>query len=379
MSNPSATGNSPASSSGGIADWFSNPSNDLTLAGLGIAAYTGLHQPSLPRASQTALDTAGPLLKSAQSTLLSGGTATPSWQQQKAAIDASIDQQIKQQSQAMQQAAVNSGMGNQNSGIVQQQLSEMKSKLETQREQLYFQAQQQNVSTAISELTSENSVLTGIGRMQLEQSLQAQQSAYQTANLVSKLYSLGGKAKTAYDAYGALFPATATAAPAALTAAQLAPIGVSGPALDEAAAAAAAALAPEAPVAAAAPAAAAAAPAAADAAAPAAGGSLAGAVPFAALMAAIYGAGASAEATNDQGNAAMKAWMEGSGVTYQPAAWNTNVGNSTFGTEQAIAGAGKSPGTFIGPDGQPMTEQQALEGLLAYAKAHGIPTGNFHG
>lgn len=107
------------------------------------------------------------------------------------------------------------------------------------------------------------------------------------------------------------------------------------------------------------------------------GATLATVAPFAALAGLALSNGLSAQATNDQGNAAMKAWMTGTGATYKPSAGNTNVGQSTFGNASQFASA-SHPGNWIGANGQPMTEQQVHDSILAYAKAHGLPTGNFY-
>jgi hypothetical protein len=173
----------------GIEKWLSNPRNLSTLASLGISGASALSHPRLPGASQTAQSNATALTKGAIPIIQSGGTATPLWSSQKASIDATIDQQIKQQSQALQQAAINSGMGNQNSGVVQQQIAEMTRQANVQRQELYTQAQQQNVNNALSELSQGDQILAEIGAMQLQQDERAKQLAGQTAELALLLAS----------------------------------------------------------------------------------------------------------------------------------------------------------------------------------------------
>lgn len=176
--------------SSGLMDWLSNPKNLMTLGKLGVQGYSQLARPKLPGAAQTSLNAAGPAVQQAQSIIQSGGTATPIWSQQKASIDASIEQQIQQASAALQQNAANAGEGNQNSGVVQQQLAQLRSTLETQRQQLYMQAQQQNVNNAVSELTGANNVLSSIAQIQLAQEKDAQAQAAQLASLLTELEQL---------------------------------------------------------------------------------------------------------------------------------------------------------------------------------------------
>lgn len=169
--------------SGGLGDWFSNPKNLSTLGLLGLSGANALSKPKLPGFANDAGGAAEANLAAAEKVIGGGGAASPNWAGQKASIDASIDQQLKDQSAALQQAAVNSGMGNQNSGVVQQQIATLKQKLEGQRQALYEQAQAQNVQQAIQELTSSNSVLMGLANLQLQQQEQARAAAGQTAEL----------------------------------------------------------------------------------------------------------------------------------------------------------------------------------------------------
>jgi hypothetical protein len=77
---------------------------------------------------------------------------------------------------------------------VQQQIAQMTANLNVQRQQLYAQAQQQNVTNALAELSGGDSVLTSIGATQLQQSEEAQALAAQTAELALLLQS-GGSMK----------------------------------------------------------------------------------------------------------------------------------------------------------------------------------------
>lgn len=107
-----------------------------------------------------------------------------------------------------------------------------------------------------------------------------------------------------------------------------------------------------------------------------------GAIGAAAGVGAVAGAaaipfliGASGDQANEDGNRAMGAWMQATGVTYKPSATNTNSGQNTFGTQNA-GKSSVSPGMFIGANGQPMTEKQAETQMVLWAQANGIPTGN---
>src|SRR5208337_2623904 len=174
---------------GDLMSWLKNPKNAATAGMLGLSLKNSLTQPKLPGALGAAGGNATALGKSALPVTQSGGTATPAWASQKASIDATINNEIQQQSQAIQQAAANSGEGNQNSGIVQQQIAEMTRQANLNRQQLYTQAQQQNVQQAIAELSGSDATLTAIGNTQLQQSEQAQALASQTAELALLLGS----------------------------------------------------------------------------------------------------------------------------------------------------------------------------------------------
>lgn len=195
--NPSDTGIDPnapapgAGQGGGIGSWLSNPKNAATAGLLGLSLKNALTTPKLPGADATASAAAQQAVKGATSVVQSGGTATPEWGSQKASIDATINQQIQQQTEAIMQAAASSGEGNQNSGIVQQQIAQMTQNANVQRQNLYAQAQQQNVSNALSELSGGDQVLTSIGNTQLQQSEEAQALAAQTAEMALLLQSGG--------------------------------------------------------------------------------------------------------------------------------------------------------------------------------------------
>jgi hypothetical protein len=163
--------------------WLESPKNAATAGLLGLSAKNALTTPKLSAASQAAEANAAAEAKGALPVIQSGGTASPEWGSQKASIDATVDNQIKQQTQAIMQAAASSGEGGQNSGIVQQQIAAMTQQANLQRQQLYAQAQAQNVQQAVSEISGGDSTLTTIGNTQLQQSQEAQQLASQTAEM----------------------------------------------------------------------------------------------------------------------------------------------------------------------------------------------------
>jgi hypothetical protein len=163
--------------------WLESPKNAATAGLLGLSAKNALTTPKLSAASQAAEANAAAEAKGALPVIQSGGTASPEWGSQKASIDATVDNQIKQQTQAIMQAAASSGEGGQNSGIVQQQIAAMTQQANLQRQQLYSQAQAQNVQQAVSEISGGDSTLTTIGNTQLQQSQEAQQLASQTAEM----------------------------------------------------------------------------------------------------------------------------------------------------------------------------------------------------
>jgi hypothetical protein len=166
-----------------IGKWLSSPKNAATAGMLGLSLKNALIPPGLPAADKAAQANAAALTKQALPIIQSGGTATPEWASQKASIDATIDNQIKQQTESIMQAAASSGEGGQNSGIVQQQIAAMTQQANLNRQQLYAQAQAQNVQAALSSLSGGDQTLTSIGSTQLQQSEEAQQLAAQTAEM----------------------------------------------------------------------------------------------------------------------------------------------------------------------------------------------------
>lgn len=178
------------STTGGDNDFLKWLGKHKTTAGLlGISALNAFKTPKLPGAARTAMDSANAGIGQANQTISTGGMG-PQWQQQKATIDASIDQQMRQMTEQMMQSAVNSGMGS-SSAVTAQKIQQMKAQLETQRQQLYMQAQQQNVQNALRVLTGDNQVLMGIANMQMRNSAESRQAASETAELALLLSGLG--------------------------------------------------------------------------------------------------------------------------------------------------------------------------------------------
>lgn len=182
-----------------LAGIFKNPKN---LAGIGIEGLSllqGLKKPQLPGAAKTALGNANAMTANANAVIASGGTATPVWQQQKAAIDAQINQSIENQKRAIQQSAVNSGQGGaigpngELSGPVVQQINAMTQKMEQQRQQMYLAAQSQNIQQAMNELTGGNQVLDQVAKMQLQQDDSSKALAGELANLGFQLFGFNPK------------------------------------------------------------------------------------------------------------------------------------------------------------------------------------------
>jgi hypothetical protein len=177
----------PAAPGGGLMGWLANPKNAMTAGMMGLSLGTSLLGPKLPSAGQTALNAAGPAVGQAQAILASGGMSGPAWSQQKASIDQSIAQQLAQAEAQIRQNAATAGQGTANSGLVQQQIAQLKSQLEMQRQQMYEQAAQANVQTAVAELTGGDQTLSAIAQMQLAQTTQARQQAALLAQLAAQL------------------------------------------------------------------------------------------------------------------------------------------------------------------------------------------------
>jgi hypothetical protein len=161
-----------------------------TAALLGVSAAQGLSKPKLPQAAQDLQKTGTAGAQAASGVIQSGGTSGPAWATQKASIDATIDQQIKEQTQAMLQQAVNSGQGA-DSQVTLQQINKLKNQAETMRQQMYQQAQAQNVKAALTELGISDQALAQVADTQFKQSAAARQGAAQTASLALMLSTLG--------------------------------------------------------------------------------------------------------------------------------------------------------------------------------------------
>lgn len=161
-----------------------------TAALLGVSGMQALSKPKLPGAAQDLQKQGAAGAASASGVIHSGGTSGPAWATQKASIDATIDQQLKEQTQAMLQQAQNSGMGA-DSQVTLQQINKLKNQLETSRQQMYQQAQAQNVQAALQELGISDAALANVANTQFQQSAQARAGAAQTAGLALMLATLG--------------------------------------------------------------------------------------------------------------------------------------------------------------------------------------------
>lgn len=160
-----------------------------TAAMLGISGAQALSKPQIPDAAKRLAGQAGPGADAASAVVQSGGTSSPAWGTQKSAIDASIDQQIQQQAQALVQQAQNSGMGA-DSEVTVQQINKLKTDLEGKRQQLYAQAQQQNVQAALSALGINDQALAQVAQAEFAGSAEAKASASQTAQNAMMLQAL---------------------------------------------------------------------------------------------------------------------------------------------------------------------------------------------
>lgn len=186
-----------------FAGWIAK--NPAQAALLGLTGYNMTRTPKIPEAAKTLQNQATPAAAAAQATIASGGTNTPAWTQQKSSIDASVDQQIKDQVRQVAQNAANTGQGTfdidnwakggapkpGDSLAAIQQANSIKDKLEAQRQQLYLQAQQQNVSDALKNLGISDTALAQVADSQFSASKDAQQTAAQTASLVLMLSAMG--------------------------------------------------------------------------------------------------------------------------------------------------------------------------------------------
>jgi hypothetical protein len=96
--------------------------------------------------------------------------------------------------------------------------------------------------------------------------------------------------------------------------------------------------------------------------------------------------GMSATKKTDQGNEALKAWMQATGATWKgnPAA-ATQSNGSTFGnysgyqpTGNGKVASGVNAGTMYGADGKPMTSAQVSNAIYQWAIQNGVNPGDYH-
>lgn len=169
---------------GNAMNWASK--NPASAAMSGLSMYNALKKPQMTDAQKALSAQSGPNAQAASAMIQSGGTAGPQWAQQKSSIDASIAQNIEQMKQQILQQAANSGMGA-DSQVTIQQIQKMTQQAETQRQQLYMQAQQQNVAQALQLLGISNDALGQVANSEFRQNKDAQNSASQTAELAMKM------------------------------------------------------------------------------------------------------------------------------------------------------------------------------------------------
>lgn len=183
----------------GLLQWAGK--NPATALQLGMAAYGATQKPQLPAALKSLNATSLANIQSAQGVINSGGTSSPNWASQKASIDSSIDEQVKQATQALLQRAANSGL-DPNSMVVQQQIAQLNQQATTQKQGLYQQAQQQNVSEAMSLLSGGSQALASIGQAQMQEDQQAQQLIAQLAGGALNTYAKQGQSVATAGAGG---------------------------------------------------------------------------------------------------------------------------------------------------------------------------------
>lgn len=186
--------NIPSNIENNIKNFPENLVNKLTNNPIqtGLQGFSFLQSLSKPKQTdaQTQLNQNAQGGAAANSIISSGGTSAPNYASQTAAIDASINQQIQQQTQAILQNAANSGMGTK-SLVVQQQINQLKQNAETQRQTLYQQAATQNVQAALSQLGIDNAALDALAKSEMTQNQEAQSTAANTAKLAGQLAALG--------------------------------------------------------------------------------------------------------------------------------------------------------------------------------------------
>lgn len=88
--------------------------------------------------------------------------------------------------------------------------------------------------------------------------------------------------------------------------------------------------------------------------------------------------GMGATKSNDQGNAAMKAWMQATGATYKANPASAYNNGNTFQTTNSQLGAATNPGTMYDANGKAMTPKEVAAAITAWGKANGVNTGNFN-
>lgn len=172
--------------------------NPLQAAELGLAAYEGTQKQPLPSALKQLQTASSQEVQQAQSVISSGGTSAPNWAGQKASIDASLAEEEKNSRESILQTAANSGLSS-DSMVVQQQLAQLSANIETQRQQQYAAAQQQNTQNAISVLSGGSSGLATVGSAQMQGSEQSQQLAERLGLAAAGLGTINKTKTTAPD------------------------------------------------------------------------------------------------------------------------------------------------------------------------------------
>jgi hypothetical protein len=174
----------------GIGQWVGN--NPAQAGLLANSMLTALKGQKLPSAANAALNSSSAEVQQAQGILASGGTTSPGWAGQKAAIDQQVDANLANAIEQAKQSAANSGMGGSNSAVVQQQINRLQQQAATQKQAMYTQALNSIVSSAVGELSGGNATLSSIAQMQMQQSHGAQAAAAQTAQLALMLSKMSG-------------------------------------------------------------------------------------------------------------------------------------------------------------------------------------------
>jgi len=182
---------------GSLADRITNSLTRDPLRTVGTAltagSLLGSHPSGVPPQATNTVNNNGPLQNQARDTLTNNGAPT---NDQIAVIDATIEQQRRMGTEAILQAAANSGQGDKNSMVVQDKIRSFNEQLATMRMTMIQQQSEQNVLVALKELGMIDQETFQLAQLQLQQDTAQQHRIASIMQSLGWLWSGGGAGTT---------------------------------------------------------------------------------------------------------------------------------------------------------------------------------------